>query len=119
VGDSLPYVEDKIESRCEAFWGFRYSHHQLGAEQTIRPVGRLIGKIKLRREHRPLRSLHFDVIVTSTPWDLKPGGYKIVFMKPKYSVTTIASYDEAILKRLKGPMTDTRPTSSVVRTISE
>jgi peptidoglycan/xylan/chitin deacetylase (PgdA/CDA1 family) len=51
--------------------------------------------------------------------DLKAGGYKIVFMKPKYSVTTIASYDEAILKQLKGPMTDTRPISSVVRTISE
>src|SRR5947209_5157975 len=42
--------------------------------------------------------------------DLKAGGYKIVFMKPKYSVTTIASYDEAILKQLKGPMTDTRQT---------
>jgi peptidoglycan/xylan/chitin deacetylase (PgdA/CDA1 family) len=51
--------------------------------------------------------------------DLKAGGYKIVFMKPKYSVTTIASYDEAILKQLKGPMPDARPTSSVVRTISE
>jgi hypothetical protein len=51
--------------------------------------------------------------------DLKAGGYKIVFMQPKYSVTTIASYDEAILKQLKGPMTDARPTSSVVRTISE
>ena len=31
--------------------------------------------------------------------DLKAGGYKIVSMKPKYSVTTIASYDEAILKQ--------------------
>jgi peptidoglycan/xylan/chitin deacetylase (PgdA/CDA1 family) len=51
--------------------------------------------------------------------DLKAAGYKMVFMKPKYSVTTIASYDEAILKQLKGPMTDARPTSSVVRTISE
>src|ERR1700758_4916045 len=51
--------------------------------------------------------------------DLKAGGYKIVFMQPKYSVTTIASYDEAILKQLKGPMTDTRPPPSVVRTISE
>ena len=47
------------------------------------------------------------------------GGYKIVFMQPKYSVTTIASYDEAILKQLKGPTPDTHPTSSVVRTISE
>jgi peptidoglycan-N-acetylglucosamine deacetylase len=50
--------------------------------------------------------------------DLKAGGYKIVFMKPKYSVTTIASYDDAILKQL-GPTPDTRPTSSVARTISE
>ena len=26
--------------------------------------------------------------------DLKAGGYKIVFMKPKFPVATIASYDE-------------------------
>jgi hypothetical protein len=51
--------------------------------------------------------------------DLKAGGYKIVFMKPKFSVTTIAAY-EAILKQAKGPGgDDSRPTSSVVRTISE
>jgi hypothetical protein len=50
--------------------------------------------------------------------DLKAGGYKIVFMKPKYSVTTIASYDEVILKQLKGQMPDSRPTSSVVRTMT-
>jgi hypothetical protein len=25
--------------------------------------------------------------------DLKAGGYKVVFMRPKFSVTTIASYD--------------------------
>ena len=68
VGDSLSYVEDKIESRRQAVWGFRCSHHQLAAEQTITQVGGLIGKIKLGRKHRPLRSLHFDVIVTSTPW---------------------------------------------------
>ena len=51
--------------------------------------------------------------------DLKAGGYKVVFMKPKFPVTTIASYDEAILKQVKGPVSDGRPTSSVVRTISE
>ena len=52
--------------------------------------------------------------------DLKAGGYKIVFMKPKYSVTTIASYDETILKQVKGSGGgDARPTSSVVRTISQ
>ena len=29
------------------------------------------------------------------------------------------SYDEAIMKQVKGPVSDGRPTSSVVRTISE
>jgi peptidoglycan-N-acetylglucosamine deacetylase len=50
--------------------------------------------------------------------DLKAGGYKIVFMKPKFPVTTIASYDEAVLKSSKLPC-DGMPTSNVVRTISE
>jgi peptidoglycan/xylan/chitin deacetylase (PgdA/CDA1 family) len=53
--------------------------------------------------------------------DLKAGGYKVVFMKPKFPVTTIASYDEQILKTVKGRGAggDGRPTSSVVRTIAE
>jgi peptidoglycan/xylan/chitin deacetylase (PgdA/CDA1 family) len=52
--------------------------------------------------------------------DLKAGGYKIVFMQPKFAVTTIAAYDETILKQVKGSGGgDARPTSSVVRTISE
>src|SRR2546427_6536497 len=51
--------------------------------------------------------------------DLKAGGYKIVFMKPKFPVTTIASYDDLILKQMKTSGGDGRPTSSVVRTISE
>ena len=51
--------------------------------------------------------------------DLKAAGYKVVFMKPKFAVTTIASYDEATMKQVKGPVSDGRPTSSVVRTISE
>jgi peptidoglycan/xylan/chitin deacetylase (PgdA/CDA1 family) len=51
--------------------------------------------------------------------DLKAGGYKVVFMKPKGTLQTIASYDEAILKDAKLPTVSDRPTSSVVRTISE
>ena len=50
---------------------------------------------------------------------LKANGYKIVFMVPKAKVTTIASYDEAIVKDLKLPTVSDRPTSSVVRTIAE
>src|SRR6059058_697827 len=51
--------------------------------------------------------------------DLKAGGYKIVFMKPKESVKTIVSYDELIAKQMNVSGGDSRPTSSVVRTISE
>ena len=51
--------------------------------------------------------------------DLKAGGYKVVFMKPKEPVKTIASYDEMIMKQLKPSGGDGRPTSSVVRTINE
>src|SRR5438270_11452 len=50
--------------------------------------------------------------------DLKAGGYKVVFMKPKFLVTTIASYDEAVAKSSKLP-SDGLSTSNVVRTISE
>lgn len=51
--------------------------------------------------------------------ELKAGGYKVVFMKPKDTLKTIASYDELILKDQKLPTVSDRPTSSVVRTISE
>jgi peptidoglycan/xylan/chitin deacetylase (PgdA/CDA1 family) len=51
--------------------------------------------------------------------DLKAGGYKIVFMNPKFPVTTVASYDEWILKQIKSSDGDSRPTSSVVRTVRE
>jgi peptidoglycan/xylan/chitin deacetylase (PgdA/CDA1 family) len=50
--------------------------------------------------------------------DLKGGGFKIVHMKPKFELTTLAAYDEAILKESKLP-TVSRQTSGVVRTISE
>src|SRR5262245_20276321 len=55
--------------------------------------------------------------------DLKAGGYKVVFMKPKFAVTSIPSYDEQVLKLVSSSGGagggDGRPTSSVVRTIAE
>ena len=51
--------------------------------------------------------------------DLKAGGYQVVFMKPKDPVKSIAHYDEVVLKQVKGLNIDTRPTSSIIRTISE
>jgi peptidoglycan/xylan/chitin deacetylase (PgdA/CDA1 family) len=50
---------------------------------------------------------------------LKAGGYKVVQMKAKTPVQTIAEYDESIIKDLKLPTVSSRPVSSVVQTISE
>jgi hypothetical protein len=40
-------------------------------------------------------------------------------MVPKEAVTTIPQYDEAMIKDQKLPTVSQRPTSSVVKTISE
>ena len=49
---------------------------------------------------------------------LKAGGYKVVFLKAKAPLQTIASYDGMILKDVKLPTLSDRPTSNVVRTIA-
>jgi len=50
---------------------------------------------------------------------LKAGGFKVVHMVPKNQVTTLPEFDEMVLKDQKLPTVSQRPTSSVVRTISE
>jgi peptidoglycan/xylan/chitin deacetylase (PgdA/CDA1 family) len=48
---------------------------------------------------------------------LKAGGYKVVHMKARDVVSTLAQYDEMLVKEQKLPTVNTRPTSSVVRTV--
>jgi peptidoglycan/xylan/chitin deacetylase (PgdA/CDA1 family) len=50
---------------------------------------------------------------------LKTNGYKVVHMVPKAPLQTLAEYDELVKKENKLPTVSDRPTSSVVRTISE
>ena len=50
---------------------------------------------------------------------LKANGYKVVHMVPKAPLQTIAEYDEMVQKENKLPTVSSRPTESVVRTISE
>ena len=50
---------------------------------------------------------------------LKAGGYKVVQMKAKTPLQTLAEYDEALVKEAKLPVTSTRPVNSVVQTVSE
>lgn len=48
---------------------------------------------------------------------LKDGGYKVVHMKAKGTVQSMAKYDEMMKKEAKLPTVDQRPTASVVRTV--
>jgi len=48
---------------------------------------------------------------------LKANGYKIVHMRAKDTVKTIAEYDEAVKKEARLPTVSQRPTASVVRTV--
>jgi len=50
---------------------------------------------------------------------LKAGGYKVVQMKAKAPLQTLAAYDEALAKDIKVPVASTRPVGSVVQTVSE
>jgi peptidoglycan/xylan/chitin deacetylase (PgdA/CDA1 family) len=50
---------------------------------------------------------------------LKAGGYKIVHMVPKGAVTTVPKYDEMLAHEDKLSSNNTRPESSVIRTIGE
>jgi peptidoglycan/xylan/chitin deacetylase (PgdA/CDA1 family) len=50
---------------------------------------------------------------------LKEKGYKVVHMKAKTPLATIAKWDEAAKSEIKGAIGGDRPTSSVIRTIDE
>jgi peptidoglycan/xylan/chitin deacetylase (PgdA/CDA1 family) len=51
---------------------------------------------------------------------LKANGYRVVHMKPKMPVTTLAHWDEMVRGEVKGASVGPdRPTSSVVRTVDE
>jgi peptidoglycan-N-acetylglucosamine deacetylase len=50
---------------------------------------------------------------------LKAGGYKVVQMKAKAPLQTLAEYDEALVKDMKLPAAATRPVGSVVQTVAQ
>ena len=50
---------------------------------------------------------------------LRAGGYKVVHVVPRAPVTTVPKYDEMLMQQDKLSANNTRPVSSVVRTIGE
>ena len=50
---------------------------------------------------------------------LKAGGYKVVHMRAKAPVQTLAAIRRGVIKDMKLPTVSSRPLNSVVQTISE
>jgi peptidoglycan/xylan/chitin deacetylase (PgdA/CDA1 family) len=50
---------------------------------------------------------------------LKAGGYKVVQMKAKESLETLAEYDASLIKDMKLPAVASRPVGSVVQTVTD
>ena len=50
---------------------------------------------------------------------LKAGGYKVVQMKAKAPLQTLAEYDETLVKEMKLPVASTRSVNNVVQTVTE
>jgi peptidoglycan/xylan/chitin deacetylase (PgdA/CDA1 family) len=90
----------------------------------IRKPEQVIGSVmsKLKKNGKGIVLLHDFQRATADAApellkQLKNNGYKVVFMKTKGPVPTLAAYDEQIVKSLKLPTVTTRPTSDVVHTI--
>jgi peptidoglycan/xylan/chitin deacetylase (PgdA/CDA1 family) len=87
-------------------------------EQVIKSV-----MAKLQKHGKGIALMHDFQGVTAQALpellnQLKAGGYKVVHMKAKDPIKTIAQYDELLLKDVKLPTVSDRPTSSVVREVN-
>jgi peptidoglycan/xylan/chitin deacetylase (PgdA/CDA1 family) len=85
-------------------------------------VRSLIGKLNKLGKGIILMHDFQKVTATALPQilgELQKNGFKVVHMVPKGTLTTLAQFDEAVLKENKLPtLSENKPTDSVVRTIS-
>jgi peptidoglycan/xylan/chitin deacetylase (PgdA/CDA1 family) len=89
-------------------------------EQVVQSVMTKLAKngkgILLMHDFRPATAEAMPELLRQ----LKAGGYKIVHMVPKFAVTTIPKYDDMVRAQDKfSNANNTRPESSVVKTINE
>jgi len=84
-------------------------------------VDSVIGKLKKRGKGIVLMHDFQHATAEALPEllrQLKANGFKVVHMVPKEPVTTLAKYDAMVHQENKMDVTNTRPQSSVVKTIS-
>ncbi|WP_029583549.1 polysaccharide deacetylase family protein [Bradyrhizobium sp. URHD0069] len=94
---------------------FRASKPQVVIDNIMRKVEKLGKGIILMHDFQK----HTAEALPELLHKLKAGGYKVVQMRAKAPVQTLAQYDAEILKDSKLPTVSSRPVSSVVQTISE
>jgi len=92
----------------------------------IRKPERVIASVmtKLKKNGKGIVLMHDFQHATSLALpellvQLKANGYRIVQVKAKEPATTLAAYDQQLEKELGGETANSRPISSVVRTINE
>jgi peptidoglycan-N-acetylglucosamine deacetylase len=95
---------------------FKLSNADLFVKRTIERLERKGKGILLMHDVQPVTARALPALLA----ELKAKGYKIVHMKPKGELKTLAQYDALIEKEVKGLAAGhDRPISSVVRTIEE
>jgi peptidoglycan/xylan/chitin deacetylase (PgdA/CDA1 family) len=94
---------------------FKASKAQTVIESVMKKVDKLGKGIILMHDFQK----HTAEALPELMHRLKAGGYKVVQMRAKTPVQTLAQYDEEVLKDVKLPTVSSRPVSSVVQTISE
>ena len=123
----FPYLQDPMEQRV--YLGTRniaiLSHDLDSFDFKFRKPEAVMASVmtKLEKKGKGIILLHDFQQGTAKALpallsELKDKGYKIVHMKAKAPATSLAEWDEAAKRELKGALGSERPTSIVVRTIS-
>src|SRR5579871_810919 len=96
-------------------WDFKIKKPDELAKSLIGKLNKLGKGIILMHDFQKVTSIALPQILGQ----LQKNGFKVVHMVPKGTLTTLAQYDEAVLKENRLPtLTGGKPTESVVRTIS-
>src|SRR5260370_19739250 len=94
---------------------FKATKPQTAIDSVMKKVDKLGKRIILMHDFQK----HTTEALPELLHKLKASGYKIVAMRAKDPVQTLAQYDDELLKDVKLPTVSSRPLSSVVQTISE
>ena len=125
----FPYLQDPKEQL--AYLGTRnvavFSHDLDSFDFKARKPADIVKSVmdKLDKKGKGIILMHDFQQATSKAMpdlltELKAKGYKVVHMKAKAPIATLARWDEAARGEIKGAMTGVdRPTASVVRTVDE